>query len=114
MKLLRYFKWLYQRLTRGFSDRQLWNLDYEIAKFLAPRLRAWREKGPLSVPAKLQDRDPEKGYREWVKILNKMIFAFESIHYDEGVMDIARDEETWAKVQEGLDLFREYYFDLWD
>lgn len=31
-------RWLYQRLARGFDDREVWLLYLEVAKFLIPRL----------------------------------------------------------------------------
>ena len=35
----RLIRWPLQRLTRGFDDRDLWNLDRTIAKLIVPRLK---------------------------------------------------------------------------
>lgn len=35
---LKFFK---QKITRGFSDKQLWNLDVTLAKFLLPRFKRY-------------------------------------------------------------------------
>ena len=41
-------EWKRQREERGFDDRELWSLDVTLAKFLVPRLKAFREVAPHS------------------------------------------------------------------
>lgn len=53
------------------SMSELWNLDYNIAKYLLPRLKAFK-KNTMSIPASLTED-------EWDNILDKMIIAFEYI-----------------------------------
>lgn len=53
------------------SMSELWDLDYNIAKYLLPRLKAFK-KNTMSTPASLTEE-------EWDDILGKMIIAFEYI-----------------------------------
>lgn len=119
----RRIKWGFQRVTRGFSDRQLWNIDYELAKWILPRLKAWRAKGPTGFPIDLSEKYPDDGtgYQAWLDVLDKMIFAFNEIvqsdcspghRWEDGSWKY--EEERWKKIEEGLNLFREYYWNLWD
>ena len=40
-------KW--QKLTRGYSDEELWNLDSTICEWLLPRLKSFKEKTILEI-----------------------------------------------------------------
>lgn len=102
-----------QRLERGFDDTEVWNLDYTFAKFVLPRLKRFKEVNQ-GYPATMT-------YEEWDECLDRMIYAFENIDYDDKSYDgiewfnmpqEARDAVV-EKVNEGLDLFRRHYFSLW-
>lgn len=100
----RAYRWTRQYLSLGFCEYELWGLHVHLAELIAPRLRrfaSWFEgqSRPLNC------KDPE----QWVAYINKMARAFELIAKDSGLSEVERKE-----VKEGLDLFREYYFDLWD
>lgn len=86
-----------QRLQRGFDSSETWNLDSTISQFIEPRLEVFK-KETQGCPAELTDE-------EWDNILNKMLFAFHCINTE--------DHDHNAEVQEGLDLFRKYFFSLW-
>ena len=87
------------------EEESLWNLDITIAKFILPRLKAFKEKAK-GYPAKLS------GIEQWREILDKMIFAFDKV-----VSTFDRpepySEEEHDKIDEGLKLFAKYYHDLW-
>ncbi len=107
MKIKLFFreiKFLYQKLTRGFSDRELWCLANTTAEFLIPRLKVFN-KGKCGFPAGIK-------YNTWTKKLNCMIRAFELIARDDATWNFSSKEEQ--EVKQGLDLFRRYFFDLWD
>ena len=96
---IRQSKWREQRKKRGFDDTELWNLDSTIAKFVLPRLKAFKKlKG---------GRPYELSNDEWDDILDKMICSFSIIAKD----SINADYELY---QEGLDLFAKYFGYLWD
>lgn len=88
----RHDQWKFQRETRGFDDTELWNLDVTIAKFILPRLIAFRES--------VCEEESET-------VWDKMIFAFDF------VINGRFDREGMIKVNEGLDLFRKHYLGLW-
>lgn len=47
--LMESIKHFFQRLFRGWDDRETWNLDYEFYKWLYPRLKRFYEVS-LTVP----------------------------------------------------------------
>jgi hypothetical protein len=131
-KLLRHIKWFYQRITRGFDDRECWNLNTTIAKFLIPRLKVFKTN-THTFPSEIS-------LEEWDIALLQMIDAFElyildnddlnyddvKIEFDEkGHLQITKDpdkekvrntiiESRRKRIEDGLNLFREYFYDLWD
>ena len=90
----RHLRWWWQRRTRGFDDRDLWSLNTTIAEFMAPRLRAFSSH-PCSYPPSLS---PD----EWMATVTKMAEWFEQ-YAGPGVED-----------DSGLQLFAEWFFDLWN
>jgi hypothetical protein len=99
-------KWFWQRRTRGFDDRHLWSMHVTFARFIAPRVRAFIDTYNVrSVPQGLNSK-------QWRRILEKIYFAFNTIANDDFIWEI--DKKQTKKVDEGLDLFRKWYFHLWD
>lgn len=99
--------WLEQRRDRGFDDTELWGLDDAFARFVLPRLKALRQQ-KLEAPSKRME------LTVWYSLLDKMIRAFELLLPEGGgawSRGMLNDRER-AQVQEGLDLFRQYYFSL--
>ena len=97
--------WTKQREERGFDDTELWDLFHHLAEYIAPRLKAFRDNEKFGYPGSLSSGE------EWKEILSKMIFAFETIIEDNLWY---MNEDINKKVNEGLDLFRQYYLGLWD
>lgn len=89
-----------QRKERGFDESETWSFYITISEFILPRLKEFNEV-KCCFPCNLSST-------EWTEILNKMIVAFEFIAQD-GILD----KEQAVVVGEGLDLFRQYFFDLW-
>lgn len=89
-----------QRLQRGFDDSELWSLDGTIARFIYPRLKAFKESVP-GTPGGMS-------LEQWNYILNKMVKGFELLSNDNIKSE---DEEKLEK--EAWKLFSEYFFDLW-
>lgn len=92
-----------ERLYYGYSSLDIWNLDTTIAKFILPRLIAFR-KHPKGYPHRA------KGLQQWEKIIDEMIFAFD--YYANHSGEIV-DEKTSIRIGRGMDLFAEYFYDLW-
>ena len=45
----RRLKWFIQRRRRGFDDRELWSLDYTIARYVYPRLKVFNKLSKVSI-----------------------------------------------------------------
>ncbi len=83
-----------------FTKREIVDLKHTIAEFMVPRLKAFKET-TISKPMQFKTMD------DWRSIIDQMIFSFENYDNDD------LDDAGWDKVEKGLDLFRECYFDLW-
>ncbi len=120
-KYYRPVKFLFQRLTRGFDDTCLWSLDSEIIKFVYPRLKALREVPPHGTPihrTELYPEDHEEAglpraltLEEWDSILGEMLVGFKLV-VDADCYPLDPDEH--AQLEKSMDLFREWFFALWD
>lgn len=142
--------WWVQRLFRGYSDCDIWGLNTHLAELLIPRLKALRNLPPHGFPSSLEghsivvsesDEEWEKGYQEWLEILDKMIVAFELFLLDGDDLDYGlkkcwideetrewhseTDEKVWeetqkilaerqVKIDEGIALFAKHFQNLWD
>ncbi len=106
------------------------SLDSILAGIIAKHLRAFLKsvKACGSCPGSLTSKYGERGFEEWLNILRKMIYAFEEynrkpeIRYDyeeEERGEIAqqqwkaKEEERQMRIREGMQLFIDYYSDLW-
>ena len=99
---IRFFKFTYQKIKRGFNDSETWNLDWETAAFLAKRLKRFKTVNN-GYPNNLTDK-------EWDLILGEMIDGFEAYsRYDIFI----REEETEKKIDRSLELLSKYFRDLW-
>jgi hypothetical protein len=78
-------------------------LDSTIAKFVLPRLKAFR-RDISGIPDPLTEE-------QWAAILDDMIYAMEYSANDELWYDNEVDEE---RVQRGHGLFGEYFTALWN
>lgn len=102
-------KWAKQKERLGFDSRETWNLDITIAFFVYPRLKYFRENMDGFYPSGFNSIE------EWQEVLDKMLKAFEYIITDKE-LDTKGNEEYFQidnEIQEGLDLFGEYFRCLW-
>ena len=86
----------------GFDYRDCWNLDVSIAYYVLPRLIYIRAK-EYGYPSEFDSIEP------WNKILDKVIAAFTYMTEDDFFIINPHREE----IDEGLDLFRKYFFHFW-
>lgn len=119
-------KWKFQRMFRGYSDNEVWNLGWAAAKYVLPRLKAFAEDTIAYPPA-------YETFEDWKADLGKMIAAFDWVaNLDEREDELIRkcggyfakdaDGETaWVKrlaekekeVDEGMALFGKNILNLW-
>lgn len=122
----RYNSMLVEKKETGMSRDETWDLKTNIAVFLVPRLKLFKEEQQNigGHPGCFENKE------EWYKILDKMIFAFEAqlkddfYIPDEYLKKYAKDEYDeagkaaaenayWTDINEGIKLFAEYFCCLW-
>lgn len=99
----RWEKYTYQRLERGFDDSETWSLDGTIAKFIYPRLKVFIED-----TKKLNVYPAHLTFDKWIDILEEMLKGFEILS-----QDTERTDDEKKIIERSLDLFREYFHNLW-
>ena len=105
--------WFFQRLFRGYSDPEWWDFYGHLSRYAIPRLQKLRENRhgyPAGLGYLEDDKEihyDENTFQLWQTMLDKMILAFQLI-IDEDLDDGDK------RVKEGLDLFRGWFFSLWD
>ena len=92
-----------QRKDVGFDDTETWSLTDTISRFIIPRLKRFKEVNN-GVPHGQTEES-------WDITLDKMILSFELTCRDSGSRDYTDEERI--QLNEGLDLFRKYFFELW-
>lgn len=100
----RELKFIEQRKEQGFDDSETWSLTDTICHFIIPRLKRFKIVNDGS-PARISSLN------EWHIIIDKIILSLELVSRDNGNR-IWTDTE-YQQINEGLDLFREYFLDLW-
>jgi hypothetical protein len=122
-------KWGYQRLTRKWDDRVIWSIDFYLSEMIPIWIKELKDKkhGIPCVCFDESDWNNEKNdYKDgaeikaqtkWDEILDKIIEGFEAQKKieDEGLWEKDPEfNELNKKFNEGFDLLKEYYTDLWD
>lgn len=100
----------HEKCKEGYSDvsyEDTWSLDMTLARIIAKHLRAFlnAEKGPWGGhPGIFVDQNA------WLNTIRKMIYAFEEYQRNDKY-DI--EEEKRERIREGMQLFIDYYRNLW-
>lgn len=82
---------------------EVWNTKSVLARDIVPRLQAFKELDKHGYPEMAGDM------KQWDKIIQKMIDAFELIRGS-----VCHTEEENKIIDEGLGLFSKYFLYLWD
>ena len=115
-KLLSPIRYWWQRRRWGFDERDLWSLDYAIIKFIYPRLKLFRQDNYGGVPQHPTELDEEGLPRscakeEWEGILDEMLAGFQ-LAVKADCYPLIGDEHK--QLEHSLDVFREWFFALWN
>lgn len=141
-KINRIIVWPLQSLFRGYSDCDLWELDFHLAKLIMKRLKAFKAMSRNGYPSDLPsckgistgDKDNEYA-EQWERNIDKMIEAFDIAIKNYGLdcagsiskteftevagvkvpklnMHMVRHHEE--RYKEGMELFAKYFRNLWD
>lgn len=89
---------------QGWTDADTWSLDHSFAKYIAPRLKKFRELNN-GYPGNLTEE-------KWNKILDEMIEGFEFAADENKYWDVDNDE-NFKKLEKALDHFKTYFRALW-
>lgn len=101
--IARSIRFWWQRRRRGWDDSDTWSLDLTIAYLVLPRLERFKEVN-CGFPGGLGSTE------EWNAILDKMIYSFRHIIEEQAC---CFHNDGPCPAEEGLDLFRRWYFHLW-
>ena len=101
-RLRRKLKFWWQRRTRGWDDRDTWNLDIAISEFVIPRLERFRE---LTIC-----HPPDLTMEKWQDMMGDMIYG---LKWGAVLIEDLGNAPDWARVERGLKAFSERYRDLW-
>jgi len=114
-------KWFIQRGHRGYADCDVWSIDWHLTEYMPKALRDLRDQvhgTPLidtGRPCDFENPDTLT-MDEWKATIERLAQTFEEarklqeMEYDT-LVDIKAAQE---RVRKGLDMFNEYFFNLWD
>jgi hypothetical protein len=103
----------WQRLTRGYDDSLVWGFCDVFPDMMVKILTQLEEKR-WGHPSGLTDK-------QWSKILNQMIDGFKAVEEKENLEFVAGSDKYLKairpynrRIYKALDLFKTYFFNLWD
>lgn len=67
------FRHLFQKLFRGYSDAELWDLEATLYLWLYPRLKAFRRMKRIGVPMGYTERNWEEFLKKSQKALERYL-----------------------------------------
>ena len=132
IRLPREIKWLWQRMTRGWANCDVWSMDSYLARVI-PEMLEHLKKNHNGLPGflfdiKTKDEGPpdvtpldEIAEARWMALLDEMIAGFKA-HDELHGLNVGDDVEAYRKKQDeievkrikGMSLFVEHFHSLWD
>lgn len=117
---IRWPKYAYQRVTRGFSDRDMWNADRYLARIYADILMWYVHKGmgvsvayadDWNTPIEIMEERRNVDYYKYADIFRR--------YAKEGVWDTQEHVDKWggvldSEIDEALEWFGKHFQGLWD
>jgi len=105
------------------DEYEVWQIKSSVSQFLVPRLKLFIQKiengESVTIPIWLErtndiSKKSEKELKSlWIETLKKMLIPFECQTTPEKFLEITH-EVLEQKKKEGLQLFAEYFDNLWD
>ena len=113
-------KWAYQRLTRGWDDRAVWDMDYYLAELIPQLVKELKEKGqgfpsemiPGDASGEITEEMEKAGREKWGGILDSIIEGFEE--YNQVRNCVMHPDYKMVKFEKGFKLFKKHFSSLWD
>jgi len=110
---LKWIKWFFQRGARGWADCDVWSIDGYLNVIMPDMITRLQEIQHGS-PALDKDGN-ELTEEQWKIILEKIKLGFLSASTLANIPESKEEQEiSQQRFDEGLTLFKLYYFDLWD
>ena len=85
--VLRNIKYSFQRITRGYCDKDLWNIDYWFMNLMPDMLQQFKDTkhgSPSCLGTEYVDEHGiscnDECHSEWDRILDNMIFLFREMN----------------------------------
>jgi hypothetical protein len=123
MRSFRYPKWWYQRITRGFSDQDMWNADHYLAGVFAGVLQWYIDNGMGVAMSYASEDDP------YCEDLDAMVFRRDADYskhiaiFLEYLNNGPALSEEWQKefggvldedIKASVQWLSEHFTELWD
>ena len=104
-----WLNWTKQRVFRGYSDCDVWNMFSYLNTILPPMLKQLKDECKSGHPAELHSRE------EWEDLLGIMIEGFEaSKHMEETFHSLEDYKADRVIFEKGMWVFTHWYHNLWD
>lgn len=132
LRIPREIKYLFQRMTRGWADSDVWSMDSYLSR-VVPEMLEYLKKNHNGLPGflfdiKINEQGPpditpidEIAEARWMVLLDEMIAGFKA-HDELHELSVGDDVEAFKKKQDeieakrikGMSLFVEHFHSLWD
>jgi len=99
----------YQRITRGWADRDVWGIHSHLSKIIPEMVQRLRDVGH-GLPTWTEKKTDEQAQKEWLDILNSIILTFKVAqrieqnfwYYQESKKYSIKKAKKWEKVSEKI------------
>jgi hypothetical protein len=107
--------WFLQRGWRGYADCDTWDFDNYLSTIIPQALRQLK-KYQTGLPTWRKGKSEKQAKKEWIEIQNKIIEAFElgNKYINANIPPNIWKEKYETQYKEGMNLFRDWFFALWD
>lgn len=104
-------KYTLQRVFRGYSDNEVWDLYAHAMEYIHPRFKAFVEMDRHGYPVDMTQK-------EWEEILNKIDKGFD-LYMKDARCELKWDDSEeldnyYQQIQEAFELFGKYFTNFWD
>jgi hypothetical protein len=115
-------KYAWQRVFNKYDERVAWSIDGYLTEMMPKWIRELKQNG-YGVPMSMFDgmnhdenycyseEDEKIAHKKWGDILDNIIEGFEA---GKKIQEFEDSEEIIKKFDDGFDLFKKYFFNLWD
>lgn len=107
--------WLFQRGYRGYGDNDVWNFDNYLS-IIIPQALKQLKKYNAGLPTWRKGKSEKLAKKEWIEIQNKIIKSFElaNKYINANITSKEWKEKYEKQYNEGMNLFKIWFFAFWD